>query len=154
VRTLSITATRQPAANCHWTSNARRWIFLYHWHYRWHMTYWRVVGVYVNCIWHIYFITEWTERDFLYILSFYALLWVRYSWQSAGNPKFSLESDRAFSVTLTHITSKCTILQHTYLDEISFLLKGKVIFRQYIHKKHKRSGKRIHTLCDWTKLIT
>lgn len=59
-----------------------------------------------------------------------------------------MESDRAFFITLIKITPKCTILQHTYIDEIILFFKGKVVFRQYIHKKHKRFGKRIHKLCD------
>lgn len=74
---VSITTKREPAAHCHGTSYAGRWKYSFYWLNRWGMTTaldWRAVGVYMNCIWHIYFIKEWIEREFSYILSFYALL--------------------------------------------------------------------------------
>jgi len=38
--------------------------------------------------------------------------------------------------------------QHLAVDEVIVLFKGRVIFRQYIPKKHKRSGIKIYKLCD------
>jgi len=38
-------------------------------------------------------------------------------------------------------------LKH-FLDEVIVLYKGRVIFRQYIPKKHKRFGIKIYKLCD------
>jgi hypothetical protein len=34
------------------------------------------------------------------------------------------------------------------VDEVIMLYKGKVVFRQYIPKKHKRYGIKIYKLCD------
>ena len=40
--------------------------------------------------------------------------------------------------------------EHLAVDEVTVLYKGRVIFRQYIPKKHKRFGIRIYKLCDET----
>jgi hypothetical protein len=36
------------------------------------------------------------------------------------------------------------------MDEVIVLCKARVIFKQYIPKKHKRIGIKIHKLCDKT----
>jgi hypothetical protein len=38
--------------------------------------------------------------------------------------------------------------EHLAVDEVIVLFKGRVIFRQYIPKKHKRFGIKIYKLCD------
>ena len=38
--------------------------------------------------------------------------------------------------------------KHLPLDKVIVMYKGRVIFRQYIPKKHKRSGIKIYKLCD------
>jgi hypothetical protein len=38
--------------------------------------------------------------------------------------------------------------EHLAIDEVIVLFKGRVIFRQYIPKKHKRSGIKVYKLCD------
>ena len=38
--------------------------------------------------------------------------------------------------------------EHLAVDEVIVLYKGRVVFRQYIPKKHKRFGIRIYKLCD------
>jgi hypothetical protein len=38
--------------------------------------------------------------------------------------------------------------EHLAVDEVIVLYKGRVIFRQYIPKKHKRFGIKIYKLCD------
>ena len=38
--------------------------------------------------------------------------------------------------------------EHLAIDEVIVLFKGRVIFRQYIPKKHKRFGIKIYKLCD------
>jgi len=38
--------------------------------------------------------------------------------------------------------------KHLAVDEVIVLCKGRVVFRQYIPKKHKRSGIKIYKLCD------
>jgi hypothetical protein len=40
--------------------------------------------------------------------------------------------------------------EHLAVDEIIVLFKGRVVFRQYIPKKHKRFGIKIFKLCDCT----
>ena len=37
---------------------------------------------------------------------------------------------------------------HLAVDEVIVLYKGRVVFRQYIPKKHKRFGIKIYKLCD------
>ena len=38
--------------------------------------------------------------------------------------------------------------EHLAVDEVVMLYKGRVVFRQYIPKKHKRFGIKIYKLCD------
>jgi len=38
--------------------------------------------------------------------------------------------------------------EHLAVDEVTVLYKGRVVFRQYIPKKHKRFGIKIYKLCD------
>jgi hypothetical protein len=38
--------------------------------------------------------------------------------------------------------------EHLAVDEVIVLYKGRVVFRQYIPKKHKRSGTKIYKLCN------
>jgi len=38
--------------------------------------------------------------------------------------------------------------EHLAVDKVIVLYKGKVVFRQYIPKKHKRFGIKIYKLCD------
>ena len=40
--------------------------------------------------------------------------------------------------------------EHLAVDEVIFLLKGRVIFPQYIHKKHGSFGITIYKTCDQT----
>ena len=40
--------------------------------------------------------------------------------------------------------------EHPAVDEVIVKFKGRVIFRQYIAKKHKRVGIKIYKLCDET----
>jgi len=40
------------------------------------------------------------------------------------------------------------LTEHLAVDEVIVLFKGRVIFRQYIPKKHKQFGIRIYKLCD------
>jgi len=40
--------------------------------------------------------------------------------------------------------------EHLAVDEVTVKFKGRVIFRQYIPKKHKRFGIKIYKLCDET----
>jgi hypothetical protein len=40
------------------------------------------------------------------------------------------------------------LTKHLAVDEVIVLCKGRVVFRQYIPKKHKRFGIRIYKLCD------
>jgi hypothetical protein len=37
---------------------------------------------------------------------------------------------------------------HLAVDEITVLLKGRIVFKQYIPKKHKCFGIKIYKLCD------
>jgi hypothetical protein len=41
-----------------------------------------------------------------------------------------------------------SVTEHLAVDEVIVLYKGRVVFRQYIPKKHKRFGIRIYKLCD------
>jgi hypothetical protein len=38
--------------------------------------------------------------------------------------------------------------EHLAIDEIIVLFKGRIVFNQYIPKKHKRFGIKIYKLCD------
>jgi hypothetical protein len=38
--------------------------------------------------------------------------------------------------------------EHLASDEITVLFKGRVVFKQYIPKKHECSGIKIYKLCD------
>jgi hypothetical protein len=40
------------------------------------------------------------------------------------------------------------LTEHLAVDEVIMLYKGRVVFRQYIPKIHKRFGIRIYKLCD------
>jgi hypothetical protein len=40
------------------------------------------------------------------------------------------------------------LTEHLAVDEVIVLYKGRVVFRQYIPKKHKRFGIRTYKLCD------
>jgi len=40
--------------------------------------------------------------------------------------------------------------EHLAVEEVIVLFKGRVIFRQYIQKKHKRFGNKIYKPCDET----
>jgi hypothetical protein len=40
--------------------------------------------------------------------------------------------------------------EHLAIDEVIVLFKGKISFKQYIPKKHKRFGIKIYKLCDRT----
>jgi hypothetical protein len=42
----------------------------------------------------------------------------------------------------------CSPTEHLAVDEINVLFKGKLVFKQYIPKKHKRFGIKIYKLCD------
>jgi hypothetical protein len=42
----------------------------------------------------------------------------------------------------------CSPTEHTDIDELTELFKGRVIFKQSIPKKHKRFGIKIYKLCD------
>ena len=43
-----------------------------------------------------------------------------------------------------------SLSEHLAVDEVIVLFKGRVIFQQYIHKKHKRFGNKIYKPCDET----
>ena len=47
-------------------------------------------------------------------------------------------------------TSSDSPSEHLAVDEVIVKYKGRVIFRQYIPKKHKRFGIKIYKLCDET----
>jgi hypothetical protein len=41
-----------------------------------------------------------------------------------------------------------SLTEHLVVDEIIVLFKGRVVFKQYIPKKHKRFGIKVYKLCD------
>jgi hypothetical protein len=40
--------------------------------------------------------------------------------------------------------------EHVAVDEVTVLFKGRFIFEQYIHKKHKHFGIKVYKLCSPT----
>ena len=40
------------------------------------------------------------------------------------------------------------LTEHLAVDDVIMLYKGRVVFQQYIPKKHKRFGIKIYKLCD------
>jgi hypothetical protein len=40
--------------------------------------------------------------------------------------------------------------EHLVIEKVIMLFKGRVIFKQYISKKHKHFGTEIYVLCDMT----
>jgi len=49
---------------------------------------------------------------------------------------------------MIHMLNVNSLTEHSTADEIIVLFKGRVIFIQYVPKKHKLSGIKVYKVCD------